>query len=121
MRVSRGFVRRGHNLPVRLDNVDRNIKRAVRKYPLSPTVNCPVLLIRADRGDASVALATRRWSRHTTGPVDIVVVTGDNVNHRSMIRQPLVTQTTVPLAAMIDRIAVGAAAGSDGRPKGSVV
>ena len=88
MRVSRSYVRRGHDLPMRLDNVDRNIKRAVRHYPLSPTVSCPVLLIRADRGEASAALAERRWSRHTTGSIEMVIVRGEDVNHRSMIREP---------------------------------
>jgi amino acid adenylation domain-containing protein len=112
MRVSRAYVRRERDLPMRLDNVDRNIKRAVRHYPLSPTVGCPVLLVRADRGEASAALAARRWSRHTTGPIDTIVIKGDGVDHRSMIRQPLVDQITAPLASMIDRIASGGA-GSD--------
>jgi len=100
-RVSGIMVKRGMTLPGVIDNVERSVRDAVRHYPLSPAVHCPILVFRADRSEASTALATRRWSDHTTGAVTAVVVQGDNAAHYTMIRDPLVDQIAGPFAAMI--------------------
>ena len=100
-RVSGVMIARGMTVPPIIDNVERSVRDAVRHYPLSPAVHCPVLLFRADRSEASTALATRRWSDHTTGDVTAVVVRGDNAAHYTMIRDPLVDQIAGPLAAMV--------------------
>jgi thioesterase domain-containing protein len=99
--VSGGILSRGWALPRRLDNVTRATKRAVRRYPYSPIVNCRVLIVRADRGRRSIEWAEQRWAAHTNGQIDTVIVQGVDVGHHSMIREPFVSQISEPLAAII--------------------
>ncbi len=106
-RVSGTMIARGMTVPPFIDNVERSIRDAVRHYPLSPVVHCPILLFRADRSEASTALATRRWAEHTTGGVTAVVVRGENAAHYTMIREPLVDQIAEPFADMIAEFADG--------------
>ena len=99
--LSVAYTVKGRQPPGRFDNVERSIKRGVRHYPRSPEVHCPVLLFRADRGEASLALAARRWRRQTVGTLAVVPVHGQGVSHFTMIRDPLVSQIATPLAAAI--------------------
>jgi hypothetical protein len=100
-RVSGGILAKGWALPRRLDNVTRSTERAVRRYPISPIVNCRVLMVRADRGQRSSELAEQRWAAHTNGQIDTVLIRGGDVGHHSMIRDPFVCQIAEPLAAMM--------------------
>ncbi|HVA07273.1 MAG TPA: alpha/beta fold hydrolase, partial [Acidimicrobiales bacterium] len=100
-KVSGGIISRGWVLPRRLDNVTRSTKRAVRRYPFSPIVNCRVLMVRADRGRRSIEWAEQRWAAHTNGQIDTVLIRGVDVGHHSMIRDPFVCQISEPLAAII--------------------
>jgi amino acid adenylation domain-containing protein len=104
-KVSGGILSKGWVLPRRLDNVTRSTKRAFRRYPSSPIVNCRVLIVRADRGERSIEWAVQRWTPHTNGQIDTVLIRGVDVGHHSMIREPFVEQIAEPLAAVISELA----------------
>jgi len=104
-KVSSTILASGRALPHRLDNVERYLGRAIRRYPVSPVVQCRVLMVRADKGERNTEMALRRWARHTTGPIDLVTVRGEGVDHVSMVRDPLVRQITEPLSTAISELA----------------
>jgi thioesterase domain-containing protein len=114
-RISASIKTPGKALPHRLDNVERYLVRAIRRYPRSPVVRSRVLAVRADRGEEELAGALRRWRRHTEGPVDAVVVHGDQVDHLSMVRSPLVDQIIDPVSVILSELSRPTAEGDDGR------
>ncbi len=96
-RVTVAIQSRGYSPPHRLDNIERSLGRAMRHYPRSPRIGAPVLLVRADRGEEMNRRAVHRWEQATSAPVVPVMVHGEQVDHRSMVRAPYVSQVTGPL------------------------
>jgi amino acid adenylation domain-containing protein len=96
-RVTVAIQARGYTPPHRLDNIERSLGRAMRHYARSPRIGAPVLLVRADRGQELNRRAVDRWQQATSAPVVPVMVRGEQVDHRSMVRAPYVSQVTEPL------------------------